>query len=230
MTEAEWLAAKDPDPLLDFLQEQPEPMSERKARLFAAACCRRVWDLLPNDHCRAAIAVIERYADGAACVLELASARASTLSAAGRGPAAAAAWAVHWSASRRVVPALWNVCASAAGAATRVAVDAGAARTAQAWNAASAAVAREQADLLREVFGNPFRTIALAPDWLAWHGGIVRKLALAIHDEEAFDRLPVLADALEEAGCMDAAILSHCRRPAEHVHGCWLVDLLLQKS
>jgi hypothetical protein len=56
------------------------------------------------------------------------------------------------------------------------------------------------------------------------------KLAMAVYQERAFDRLPVLADALEEAGCTDAEILGHCRKPAVHVRGCWLVDLLLAKQ
>ena len=55
-------------------------------------------------------------------------------------------------------------------------------------------------------------------------------LANLIYDERAFDRLPILADALEDAGCDDADILRHCREPGEHVRGCWVVDLLLGKS
>ena len=55
-------------------------------------------------------------------------------------------------------------------------------------------------------------------------------MAQSIYDARAFDRLPLLADALEDAGCADADILSHCRTPGEHVRGCWVVDLLLGKS
>jgi hypothetical protein len=66
--------------------------------------------------------------------------------------------------------------------------------------------------------------------WLAWNDGIVPKLAQAIYDDRVFDRLPILADALEEAGCTNADILNHCRQPGEHVRGCWVVDLLLGKS
>jgi hypothetical protein len=60
--------------------------------------------------------------------------------------------------------------------------------------------------------------------------GTVPKLAAAIYDERAFDRLPVVADALEDAGCTDAAILGHCRAGGEHVRGCWAVDLELGKG
>jgi hypothetical protein len=89
---------------------------------------------------------------------------------------------------------------------------------------------RRQGILLHDVFGNPFRPAPLDPSWLAWKGGVIRKLAQAIYDDRAFARLPVLADALEDAGCTDAAILGHCRGPGEHVRGCWVVDLLLGKS
>ena len=70
----------------------------------------------------------------------------------------------------------------------------------------------------------------LDPAWLAWNDGTVRRLAAAIYEERAFARLPVLGDALEEAGCRDEGVLTHCREPGPHVRGCWLVDLLLGKS
>src|SRR5262249_32691175 len=86
------------------------------------------------------------------------------------------------------------------------------------------------AQLLRDLFGNPFRSIHIAPAWLAWNDGTVRRIAQAIYDERAFDRMPVLADALEDAGCTERAILAHCRQPGEHVRGCWVVDLILGKE
>jgi hypothetical protein len=95
-----------------------------------------------------------------------------------------------------------------------------------AWN-----VAREaQADLLRDVLGNPFHPTECNPAWLAWNDGTVPKLAQAIYDERRFGDLPILADALEEAGCTDAAILDHCRGPGPHVRGCWVVDLLSERT
>ncbi|MGH7169008.1 MAG: hypothetical protein ACRELG_01855 [Gemmataceae bacterium] len=80
------------------------------------------------------------------------------------------------------------------------------------------------------MFGNLFRQIIIEPSWLAWNDGTVPKLARNVYERRAFDRLPILADALEEAGCTDADILNHCRQPGEHVRGCWVVDLLLNKS
>jgi hypothetical protein len=88
-----------------------------------------------------------------------------------------------------------------------------------------------QSHRLRDIFGlRPFRPIAINPAWLAWNDGTIPKLAQGIYDERAFDRLPILADALEEAGCTDTDILAHCRQPGEHVRGCWVVDLILGKE
>jgi hypothetical protein len=65
------------------------------------------------------------------------------------------------------------------------------------------------------------------PRWLSWNDGIVRKLAQAIANEQAWDRLPILADALEEAGCNTPEILEHCRAGEPHIGCCWIVDILL---
>ncbi len=71
----------------------------------------------------------------------------------------------------------------------------------------------------------PF-TAAVDPAWLAWNGGCVRKLARAVCEGGRFEKLPVLADALEDAGCTDAAVLAHCRDPAGHAPGCWVLERL----
>jgi hypothetical protein len=90
---------------------------------------------------------------------------------------------------------------------------------------------RHQAGLIRDLFGNPFRpapTIERAT--LAWNDGTVVRLATAIYEERAFDRMPVLADALQEAGCEEGEILGHCRQPdTVHVRGCHVLDWLLGK-
>ena len=75
-----------------------------------------------------------------------------------------------------------------------------------------------------------FREITLCAKWLRWNDGTLVRIAQAIYDNRAFDRLPILADALEDAGCDNADILAHCRGPGPHVRGCWVVDLLLGKS
>jgi hypothetical protein len=87
---------------------------------------------------------------------------------------------------------------------------------------------REQARLLRDIFGNPFRPIALDPAWLT---SDVLALARGIYDERAFDRMPILADALQDAGCDSEDVLNHCRDANQvHVRGCWVVDLVLGKE
>jgi hypothetical protein len=87
------------------------------------------------------------------------------------------------------------------------------------------------AELLRELFGSlPFRSFVPDPGWLVWKDYTVPKLAQVIYDDRAFDRLPILADALEEAGCDNADILDHCRQPGMHVRGCWVTDLILGKK
>jgi hypothetical protein len=83
--------------------------------------------------------------------------------------------------------------------------------------------------LLHDIIGNPFHPAAVDPSWLAWNHSTVLALAQGIYEERAFDRLPVLADALQEAGCHDPDILAHCRGPRPHCRGCWVVDLLLEK-
>ena len=78
-----------------------------------------------------------------------------------------------------------------------------------------------------DIFGNPFRPVTADPRWLT---STAVALARAIYDERAFDRLPILADALEEAGCDNADVLAHCRGDGPHVRGCWAVDLVLGKE
>ena len=90
---------------------------------------------------------------------------------------------------------------------------------------------RHHATLLRDIFGNPFRPPPpIAPAVLAWNGGTVRRLAQAIYDERRRDDMPLLADALLDAGCMEEKLIAHCRSEGPHVRGCWVVDLLLGKS
>ena len=83
------------------------------------------------------------------------------------------------------------------------------------------------AELLREVIGNPFRPIAFDP---AWRTSTVIALARGVYDDKAFDRMPILADALQDAGCENADILDHCRGDSLHIRGCWVVDLVLGKE
>ncbi|MBX9578704.1 MAG: hypothetical protein K2X87_00200 [Gemmataceae bacterium] len=88
--------------------------------------------------------------------------------------------------------------------------------------------AEAQAAIVRDIFGNPFRPVAVEPEWRT---SAVVALARGVYADRAFDRLPVLADALDDAGCTNADLLAHCRDPAlTHVRGCWAVDLILGLS
>jgi hypothetical protein len=87
--------------------------------------------------------------------------------------------------------------------------------------------AKALAGLARCVFGNPFRPAAADPSWLTT---TVSALARGIYEGRAFDRLPILADALQDAGCELEAVLAHCQGGGPHVRGCWVVDLLLGKG
>jgi hypothetical protein len=93
------------------------------------------------------------------------------------------------------------------------------------------------AGYLRDIFGNPFRPVRIEPAWLSWNGGAVVGLARAAYDERTVPpghldagRVGMLADALEDAGCADAAILGHLRGPAPRWRGCWVVDALLGRQ
>jgi hypothetical protein len=177
-------------------------VSDRKLRLFACACCRRVWDLLTDDRCRRAVVVAEAFADGRADAEDLEAARSWSLLARN----------VSWDAT---------LCAQVA------ARDAGTAAEVSAPDAGWPARRQAECALLRDILGNPLSPAAIDPDWLAWDDGIVVKLARVIYDERRFEDLPVLADALEEAGCTSAAVLAHCRGAGPHVRGCWLLDTVL---
>ena len=88
-------------------------------------------------------------------------------------------------------------------------------------------LSQELPPLLRCVFGNPFRPVAFAP---SWRSETTVALAAGVYEERAFDRLPILADALEEAGCDSADVLNHLRGLGPHARGCWVVDGVLGKE
>ena len=84
--------------------------------------------------------------------------------------------------------------------------------------------------LLRDIFGNPFRPAAINPAWLTWNQGTVVQIAQYIYEERKFEDLPILSDALIDAGCDNPDIIAHCRSTGPHVRGCWVLDLLLGKE
>jgi hypothetical protein len=214
-SEEQWLASPDPLPMLMFMRGKG---SVRKHCLFQAACCRRIWHFLRDDCTRKAVEVLERFADDETLAEELSSANADLQPILDRRIKKCfydAAWAVHWA---TIQPAEDDATAS------EDAANAMAAGVRKGRAKARAEERMAQAALLRDIVGNPFRRKVFKK---TWRTPTVQRLTETTYHERAFDRIPILADALEEAGCTDTAILVHCREEGTHVLGCWVVDLIL---
>ncbi len=221
--------------------------TDRKLRLWACACARRIWELLPDKRSRRAIEVAERFADGLATEKERAAAFAAATAAKDsfefntEGMTRVYNWAAHAAefAVDEELPLDWENMSFLAAVAVRdftraqnpseqPVPSAYGFHYGSAAEAAHDAAQLAQADFLRDVFGNPFRPVKVKPAWLT---ADVLALARGIYDEKAFDRMPILADALQDAGCDNDDVLNHCRdADAIHVRGCWVVDLLLGKK
>jgi hypothetical protein len=234
-----WPSCTDPQAMLTFLRGAG-PVSDRKLRLFAVACCRRVWTHLSDRRNRRVIELAERHADDETAGPELQAALQaveasgdipsfegkttdaellSTVTAGGIRAAAALAVVTSASHDPSVAELLATVVANLAmpsdpnsGVATRAA----------------------HADLIRDIFGVPFKSVSIDP---SCRTQAVVRLALAAYKNRTvsaghldLNRLALLADALEEAGCTAAEILAHLRGPGPHVRGCHIVDLLLTKE
>jgi hypothetical protein len=253
-TDAEWLTATSPERMLEYVWRHHRRTRlrgcRRQLRLFACACCRRAWHLLPQRQLTRALQVCERYADGRAGGAERSAARAEAHEAAGRAgaiPRGMAARGVWCAAEANALSAACGAHTYAANArmheALAAAGDLHSAREGRPLTApesravAGPAIHAERGRhclLARDIFGNPFRPVAINPACLTTQ---VVALAQAAYDQRempsghlAPDRLAVLADALEEAGCTDQAVFEHLRGPGPHVRGCWVVDLLPGKS
>jgi hypothetical protein len=249
MNETKWLACRNPQPMLSFLNGRA---SERKLRLFAVACCRR-GGAAGTAAGRGVLAVVERFADGLASREELAMAARK---AGGPARSAAAAQLVGGgaSASRLAGEAagqraygLIYACytrnpAARARAIRRAVKELGYPNPSRidardAYLTAEDEERKRQTVILRDLFGNPFRPIQIDQAWLRWNAGTVIQLARLAYDERALPsglldtgRLALLADALEDAGCPDAEMLQHLRGSASHARGCWVVDAILSKD
>ena len=228
MTEAEWLACVHPDRLL---RAQRHRGNRRRWALYVCACCRRGWGLLTDPQARQAVELAERAADLG-----------------WRGRAARQLQVIFRAAERRTWEggAPWTGDLAALAAYTAVDPFWSAPRVLELLTQALERTyddvpprgrrARRRAHreawcgLLRDVLGNPDRPAGLDPAWLTWGGGLVAMLARRTYDERDFAALPVLGDALEDAGCADPELLGHLRGPGPHVRGCWALDLLLGKG
>jgi hypothetical protein len=256
MTETEWLTCQlEPYKMLEALRFKG---SARKRRLYACACCRVVWELLTDERSRKAVVTAERYADGMANEQDLADAERGARAA--RDMARAAVREARRlmreaapEARREAISAqdFAIVAANAAGAAAYCCATGGYEPSANVdyYNSVDESAVLEVVNLLierpgyivegfveplRDLFSNPFRPVVLDPAWLTTTVvRLARTLSEETHQAEgSLDAtgLAVLADALEEAGCTDTEVLSHCRNPGHHFRGCWVLDLVLAKE
>lgn len=237
MTEDEWLSDADPVRVLDWLEGRMLT-SRRKLQLFVCAACRQVWaELRPSV--RQLVEAAEEAADADPRERRygprssrfhdgLLTLWRETLGNLEEEVRSLTSWVMHGvSRGRDCATAVRALCPPATPSA--------------------------QAALARELFGNPFRKVRrvgsllcarvqtwpedrrpddllFAHEWRTWQNGTVVQLARGIYEERAFDRMPYLADALEDAGCCELALLEHCRDGCLRVRGCWVLDLLLDRG
>jgi hypothetical protein len=239
VTEAEWLVCDNPLAPLAFLAARA---TDRKLRLFLCACCARVLDGTPPHRrlfrgsypgsfqkLERALSVVEQFAEGLVGCDALAEARRDaedsvyvprSIDYGGETgldyeAAAVVAAAVEHPVAEDVIAACWR------------ATDSQSARTPEGEGSRRPEEARWQAMVFRDVIGNPFRPITFSPKWRT-------PTAVALADQMCesrdFSAMPILADALEEAGCTARSVLEHLRGPGPHVRGCWPLDLLLRRE
>ena len=227
MTEAEWYATDDLEQMLALLSQQSaqREVSSRKLRLLKTGCLRAVWKSLTIKPIRQALIAAEQFADGCLSKDELERANRNGV---------VAFLKTHERNSKKAVkkPELLVKLLRMGMAvdSAQESIDFRSLEEIGNWKdlRMSDPVLRSLSPiLLRCVVGNPFRPVAFDP---RWQTADVTALARGIYEDRAFDRLPLLADALMDAGCDHADVLAHCRGDGPHVRGCWVVDLVLGKE
>jgi hypothetical protein len=218
-----WHTSADPAWMLRALTGHG---SDRKWRLLCCACFRRLYGPRVQDpRTSAAVEVAERYAEDLANKQELVAARREARRA--NEPSFHVKRAAWWTTYGRPRPAVRSLLRAEYPPAWVRRLNQSPGRPRRPLSGAEEA---QVCALIRELFADPFRRPTFDPSWLRWNEGIVLKIAQGIHDDRAFERLPVLADALEDAGCTDEVILGHCRRRPGHLRGCWVLDGLLGRE
>jgi hypothetical protein len=212
MTEAEWLACTDPIPMLEFLRGKA---SNRKLRLFIADGVKTLGAIFGKDQ-EVLSEMHEQVAEGQATEEDLERFLLRGMPELWEHRAPGGNLPSVWELARMVVRDRFKLAP----------LERSEVVTAESRSAENA----DMCGVLRCIFGSLFRPVTLDPGILRWNGGTIPRIARAIYEGGNFGDLPILADALEEAGCTSADILSHCRAPGPHVRGCWVVDLLLGKS
>lgn len=231
MNEQSWDASTSPRDLLEALRAGG---SARKLRLYAVACCRLLGALLHKPAYRTAVDVAEAFADGGAAEAMLAVAQEECMSA---GPEHGfvnsqvqwAAWKVVWHTGNEWTqdpPALIAAIDSTS-AVLNVLYRGAHTASPDAVRTSVIAVTAAQTALVRCAFGNPFRPVEFDP---AWRTSDAVALAQSMYNSRDFTAMPILADALQDAGCENEEVLTHCRAPGPHARGCWVVDGVLGKA
>jgi hypothetical protein len=227
MTETEWLECGDLR-LLDWALERG--CSTRKWSLFFLACLDPLASYLTAES-KEVVAALSRAAEGHGSRAELDRTGEQVRARWGRPMSTAVEWPRVWieesadaaaryaasydrdhSAAMAVMSCTETLC-RAADRESRIAV--------------SRQATRRHLCLIRDVFGNPFRPATFFPEWQT---DTALSLARQMYESCDFSAMPILADALQDAGCDSAEILDHCRGPGPHVRGCWVVDLVLGKE
>jgi hypothetical protein len=284
MKETQWNACNDPEEMFDMLGKAQagfrrhraagrtlgEPIFSRKMRLFACACCREIWDHLPDQRSRMAVELSEQYADRKVTRDELMEAWLKAIQAATdetlgeersllrtllgllRLPSSAllapvwAAWEpqvagegvrARFEDPSQAIPNLSMITRFQVAYYLQRSANSTPLTAAQAAASAAEPIFRaeekleKQCAILRDVLDYPLRR-RLPPDpcLLAWNDRTVVKIATTIYNERAFAYMPILADALEDAGCRETAMIAHCREHPVHARGCWVLDRLLDRN
>jgi hypothetical protein len=233
-----WKTETDLSALLSSVKDNES--SQRRARLFACACCRRLWDLLQTDPARQIVELAEAYADGAVSAAELQTANDSALFGdiddRYRGlaePRLSIRAMDAILAVRRLVSPTFDTPTAVTVAIFTSKDPASDYFLPLDWAGMAAGVPpsdverTEQVKILRDIFGNPFRPVSFNPEWRT---PTVLNLANQMYKSRDFSAMPILADALEDACCDNEEILGHCRGEGPHVRGCWVVDKILGKE
>jgi hypothetical protein len=222
VTESDWLTSPDPQALLTFLSQRGRA-DDRKHRLFACACCRRIWDRFPDERNRDLVVAVENYPNHTFDDPEIHD-PACASSAREREFSDDPAYWVAKALGRGFYKMTASVSAAVVAARTLGIVAPDGDDASESKRTPQRAEAEHQAALLRDVFGSPFRLVLFA---LEWRTDTAVALARQMYEAREFSALPILADALQDAGCDDPAVLDHCRGPGPHVRGCWVVDSVL---
>lgn len=223
MSEAKWLAATSPVAMIKLLRRKA---GDRKLRLAACACCRHDLYLCVAEG-REAVEVAEGYADGEVGLASLTAAREALRPYISAGPELVPWYLTGdsaYQAALEVVEAVPGFAASA----IAISLEASGPGAEDYFGTPAQAEAKGHAHCvaaLRCLFGNPYQKESFSRTWRTSN---VVSLATGIYKEQAFDRMAILADALQDAGCDKDSILSHCREPGPHYRGCWVLDLVLE--